>query len=775
MAHTGAHNFVLVALSILIAIGASFSALDLAARLKDATGWARHAWLATAAIAMGGGIWAMHFVAMLAFSLPGVEIGYDLPLTLFSLLLPIAVTALGFRLMTRKHPQRSTVLASGLVMGLGIAAMHYLGMAAMKMPVDLSHHHFWVALSIVIAIVAATAALWLSVQKTRLLERALAAIAMGLAIAGMHYAAMRGAMFSDLPVVAPLHDHTSISQTSLAVAVFIATFFILALALSAAMFDRHVTAKARREALRLRDSEQHFKLLVQGVTDYAIFMLNPKGIITNWNAGAERIKGYSAEEIIGSHLSRFYTEEDQYAGLPDKAVTAAASLGKFEAEGWRVRKDGSRFWASVVLNALHDENGQLIGFAKITRDISERREAQEALERTRLALYQAQKMEAVGQLTGGLAHDFNNLLTGIMGSLELLQSRVAQGRFTEIDRYVNAAQDSARRAAALTHRLLAFSRRQTFAPKPTNITALVAGMEELIRRTIGPEINLAVADAENLWPVLVDPPQLESALLNLCINARDAMPGGGSITISAANKSFNTKLAAEHGLPSGDFICLAVMDTGTGMPPDVIANAFDPFFTTKPIGQGTGLGLSMIYGFIQQSGGQVRIESEMGQGTTVSLYLPRHLGEAAHEEETKTLSKSGLEREDTIVMIVDDEANLRMLVSEVLRELGYKTFEAEDGPSAHRLLQKLGQIDLLITDVGLPGGMNGRQLADAARQLQPELKVLFITGYAESSILSDTCLTPGMQVLTKPFSLDVLTARVRDFSDESRSAESIEP
>jgi len=771
MAHSGAHNLILVALSILIAIGASYTALDLAARLKDACGWARQAWLAAASIAMGGGIWAMHFIAMLAFGLPGVEIGYDLPLTLFSLLLPIAVTALGFSLVTRRESRGAVIFAGGGIMGLGIAAMHYLGMAAMRMPMDMRHDPVWVVISIIIAVVAATAALWLSFRKTQPYERAMAAVAMGLAVAGMHYAAMQGAMFTDIPTLSELHAHTNIGQTSLALAVAAATLLILALGLAAAMFDRHLRTKARQEAMRLRDSEQRFRLLVQGVTDYAIFMLSPQGIVTNWNAGAERIKGYSEQEIIGSHFTCFYTEEDRAANVPAKAIEMAAERGSFEAEGWRVRKDGSRFWASAVLNALHDDHGQLVGFAKITRDISERRETQEALERTRLALYQAQKMEAVGQLTGGLAHDFNNLLTGIMGSLELLQTRISQERFSETGRYINAAQDSAKRAAALTHRLLAFSRRQTLAPKPTNVQDLVAGMEELVRRTIGPEIDLSFIETEDLWPTLVDPPQLESALLNLCINARDAMPNGGRITITAANKSLDSKSAPEHGLPAGNFIRLAVTDTGTGMPPDVIANAFDPFFTTKPIGQGTGLGLSMIYGFLQQSGGQVRIDSDVGKGTTVSLYLPRYLGEASTREDTEAAEKPAADQPGETVMVVDDEPNLRMLVSEVLQDLGYKTIEAADGQSAYRLLQTPSHIDLLITDVGLPGGMNGRQLADAARELRPDLKILFITGYAESSLLADAGLT-GMQVLTKPFPLDVLAARVRDFPKEKCATES---
>ena len=374
-----------------------------------------------------------------------------------------------------------------------------------------------------------------------------------------------------------------------------------------------------------------YELLIQGVVDYAIFMLDPEGRVATWNAGAERIKGHAASEIVGQHFSRFYTPEDTAAGLPWEVLETARREGHFEAEGWRVRKDGTRFWASVVVDAIYND-GKLVGFAKITRDLTERREAQLELERSREQLFQAQKMEAVGQLTGGLAHDFNNLLTGITGSLERLQTRLAQGRLGDLDRYVTAAQGAARRAAALTQRLLAFARRQTLDPKPTDINRLIAGMEELIRRTMGPAVELEVVGAAGLWTALIDPNQLESALLNLCINARDAMPEGGRLTVETANKWLDERAGRERDLPPGQYLSLCVTDTGTGMTPDVARRAFEPFFTTKPTGLGTGLGLSMVYGFARQSGGQVRIYSEVGQGTTVCLYLPRHHGQEGSPE-----------------------------------------------------------------------------------------------------------------------------------------------
>ena len=388
-----------------------------------------------------------------------------------------------------------------------------------------------------------------------------------------------------------------------------------------------------------------------------------------------------------------------------------------------------------------------------------------ALMQAEAALRQSQKMEAVGQLTGGLAHDFNNLLTGIAGSLELLRTRVAQGRLGSVDRYVSAAQDAASRAAALTHRLLAFSRRQTLEPKATDVNRLVVGMQDLIRRTMGPAIAVEVAGLGDLWSTLVDPSQLENALLNLCINARDAMPDGGRLTIETGNRLLDERAARTRDLPPGQYVSLCVSDTGTGMAPEVAAKAFDPFFTTKPIGQGTGLGLSMIYGFVQQSGGQVRIHTGLGQGTAVCLYLPRHQGDAEAAEIVAGVAQSPRAQQEGTVLVVDDEPTVRMLTTDVLAELGYTALQAADGGTALEVLRSKAPIDLLVTDVGLPGGMNGRQVADAARALRPGLKVLFITGYAETAVLSHGHLEPGMHILTKPFAMEALAARVRELTD----------
>ncbi len=478
--------------------------------------------------------------------------------------------------------------------------------------------------------------------------------------------------------------------------------------------------------------------------------------------------------------------EDQ-AGLGE-AINEAITRGGSYAHQYRVRRlDGDYYWLEANGRVDHAADGTPLSFPGVLIDVETRRILEEErdraiadlraltndlelrvaertaeLMRAEEALRQAQKMEAVGQLTGGLAHDFNNLLAGISGALELMNIRIAQGRVNEVDKYIVAAQGATKRAAALTHRLLAFSRRQTLAPQPTNINALVSGMADLIQRTVGPAISVETVGASGLWTALVDPSQLENALLNLCINARDAMPHGGKITIETANKWLDHAAAKSHDVPDGQYLSLCVTDNGTGMTPDVIAKAFDPFFTTKPLGQGTGLGLSMIYGFAQQSGGQVRIYSEVGEGTTLCIYLPRHYGDA--EDAGAALSMPGERPRGSgeTVLVVDDEPTVRMLVTEVLAELGYDAIEADDSISGLKILQSDARIDLLITDVGLPGGMNGRQMADAARSNRPNLKILFITGYAENSILNNGHLAPGMAVLTKPFPVDTLALRIRE-------------
>lgn len=398
----------------------------------------------------------------------------------------------------------------------------------------------------------------------------------------------------------------------------------------------------------------------------------------------------------------------------------------------------------------------------VARDVTDERRQQEALIKSEEALRHAQKMEAVGQLTGGLAHDFNNLLTGISGALELLQIRISQKRYEDVDRYISMAQGASSRAAALTHRLLAFSRRQTLDPKSIDVNALISGMKYLINNTVGPAIEVAVIESPDLWATLVDPNQLENALLNLCINARDAMPDGGRLTIETGNRILDNLEAYSLEMKPGEYVSLCVSDTGTGMTQEIAQRAFEPFYTTKPLGQGTGLGLSMIYGFVKQSGGQVRIESSLGRGTKVSVFLSRYQGSGEPVEDITDLTAAPRATAGETVLIVDDEPSVRMLVGEVLAELGYTAIEAVDGVNALPTLRSDARIDLLVTDVGLPGGINGRQLADYARTTRPDLKILFITGYAEKSVATASGLDKGTAILTKPFAMEGLAKSIRD-------------
>ena len=418
-------------------------------------------------------------------------------------------------------------------------------------------------------------------------------------------------------------------------------------------------------------------------------------------------------------------------------------------------------------NVLRDSNGEQIGAYQFAYDVTERLQEQQRLRMAEEALRQAQKMEAVGQLTGGIAHDFNNLLAGISGAFEMISMRLSQGRTGDIEKYITAGQGAARRAAALTHRLLAFSRRQTLTPKPTVINRLMSDLVELVRRTVGPSIKVETIAAAGLWPTMVDANQLENALLNLCINARDAMPDGGTITIETANKWLDQRTASERGLEPGQYVTTCVSDTGVGIEKSMLDRVFDPFFTTKPIGEGTGLGLSMVYGFARQSNGHVRIYSEVGQGTMVCIYLPRHLGPEAVNEPDAPAHAAQTGQGETI-LVIDDEPSIRMLIVEALGELGYRCAEAADGPSGLEILKTSLHIDLLITDVGLPGGLNGRQVAEAAREFKPGLKVLFITGYAENAVLNHGHIAYGTEVMTKPFSLNDLSARIERMLNSGR-------
>ncbi|WP_394779064.1 PAS domain S-box protein [Undibacterium sp.] len=523
-----------------------------------------------------------------------------------------------------------------------------------------------------------------------------------------------------------------------------------------AKITRDITER-RAAAETLRQSEQQFRVLVEGVTDYAIYMLDKEGYVTNWNAGAQRIKGYSADEIIGTHFSRFYTEQDRENGVPARALLTAVTEGKFEQEGWRVRKDGKKFLAHVVIDPLRSPNGELLGYAKITRDITEKREAEALLKRTELALQQAQKMETIGKLTGGVAHDFNNLLQIISGNLQLLATEITGNERAE-KRVANALA-GVNRGAKLASYLLAFGRRQPLDPKVVNIGRFVVAMEDMLQRSLGEGISVETVIAGGLWNTFVDVTQVENALLNLAVNARDAMDGGGKLSIEIANTFLDDAYARKHAeVFAGQYVMLAVSDTGCGMSADTIAQAFEPFFSTKPEGKGTGLGLSMVYGFVKQSRGHINIYSEVGHGTTVKLYLPRSTEkEDALVPSTVEPAVGGTET----ILVAEDDEQVCATVVDTLRGLGYSVLKASDGAGALAIIDSGLKIDLLFSDVVMPGPLRSPDLARKAKERLPHLAVLFTSGYTQNAIVHGGRLDAGVELLSKPYTREALAKKLR--------------
>ncbi|MDU0306999.1 hybrid sensor histidine kinase/response regulator [Rhizobium sp. 10PS4] len=508
-----------------------------------------------------------------------------------------------------------------------------------------------------------------------------------------------------------------------------------------AKITRDLTERRAAEKA-IRQSEEQFRRLVQGVSDYAIYMLDPEGNVSSWNFGAERIKGYRPQEIIGRHFSTFYTPEDREAGLPETALGIARAEGRFEREGWRVRKDGTRFWASIVIDAIRDEEGDVIGFAKITRDITEKMETQRALEQAREELFQSQKMEAIGQLTGGIAHDFNNLLMAVLGSLEILKKRMPQD--LSLTSLVDNAMQGAQRGAALTQRMLAFSRRQELHMEPIDVSGLVRGMMDMLSRSLGPLTVIETSFPVRLPTILTDPNQLEMAILNLVVNARDAMPSGGRIVLRASEESLPS---GKGPLSPGRYVRIAVIDEGEGMDARTLEQAITPFFTTKGVGKGTGLGLSMVQGLASQSGGRLMMKSSLGEGTTAELWFP-----VAMMEQVTGATPDRPQQEDNAarrlrIVAVDDDGLVLMNTTLMLEDLGHTVFEAMAGPEALDILRKQ-QVDLVICDHAMPR-MTGAQLAQAIRSEWPDIPIILATGYAEIPQGADIVDLPR---LGKPFS-----------------------
>jgi PAS domain S-box-containing protein len=500
-----------------------------------------------------------------------------------------------------------------------------------------------------------------------------------------------------------------------------------------------------RQQRDLFESERSFRLLVEGVADYALYMLDPTGIVSSWNIGGQRIKGYEPEEILGQHFSRFYTETDRANGKPARALSIARQTGRYEEDGWRVRKDGTFFWASVVIDPIY-ENGELVGFAKITRDMTEQREAQLKLEQVQKHLADAQKLDALGQLTGGVAHDFNNLLMVISGSLHILRKNALDD--PKVQRALSAIEAATKRGAALTSQLLTFARRQSVNPQAIDVAERIDSIREVLDTGIGSSVRLAYDFGPGLWPVTVDVSEFETALVNLAINARDAMPSGGTVTVAARNCTGGGEPKGND--QPGDFVAISVADAGIGIAPDVLAKIFDPFFTTKPVGKGTGLGLSQVHGFAHQAGGSVKVESELGKGTKVTILLPREESHVVTDKPAPTeTGGSGT------VLLVEDNPDVALVSSSLLEQLGYTVRRVPDAEAALREIEQDG-FDLVFSDIVMPGRMDGLSLARRLRELRPDLPILLATGYSDAA----AGVRGDFPILRKPYEIHELSQAI---------------
>ncbi|MCW8084958.1 MHYT domain-containing protein [Sabulicella glaciei] len=784
----GHHDPALVALSVGIAILASFTALDLAGRVRAAHGWGVRLWTGAAAVAMGGGIWAMHFVAMLAFTLP-VPITFDPWLTLFSLVLPIIVTGFGFGLVRRGAGRTRWVVSAGIVVGISIATMHYTGMAAMHSGAVLHYDPVLVAVSLLVAVVAATVALWLSLHETAPAPKLGAAVVMGLAVAGMHYTAMAAATWV-LPAGHGRPDGaTGLEQASLALGVGSTTALILFLSLLAALFDRRFSALAQREAaVALRESEARAAMLSaeRAAAEAALrvgetrlhIALEAAGLGTwevdfatgqvQWDETMGALLGLppAARESAARRWQDFVHSED-LSPLRAALRPAMKEGGPFVAEFRVRRQDGVE--RVMALRAAQLPPTRMVG---VCQDVTQARAAQAVLERDRQELErlveertaallqvarqrrraeeearQAEKLAALGHLTGAVAHDFNNLLQVVTSGAALLRQPSIAGAKREaiLDGMIQAG----RSARDLTGRLLAFARRQALHPEVVDVAERLSGMSELLRRTLGSGIEVRTSIEPDLWLAKVDPGQLEVAILNLAVNGRDAMPDGGVVTIEARNAT----LDKEGERPAGEYVCIVVRDTGQGIPQHLLDRVLEPFFTTKPTGYGTGLGLPQVLGFVRQSGGDLSIRSEVGEGTAVSLVLPRALEEAAAARPVSAAPNSA--RRGTI-LVVEDNVEVGTLAVSLLEERGYITRHVRSAEEALSLLRSGMMPDVVFSDVVMPGGVGGMELARIARESWPSLPVLLTTGYSEQ--LSRTSPPDGVEILPKPYQPEELSA-----------------
>ncbi len=761
MIHSGAdanhlvasHHAVLVPLSLTIAVLASYVALDLGGRIRASGGVARGSWLVTAAVALGGGIWSMHFVAMLAFQLP-VKVTYDPSLTVVSLLFAILVTGIGFKIVSREGGGFVRFVFAGTFMGLGIVIMHYTGMEAMRMDATLTYRPGYVALSVVVAIVASVFALRFAFSNPSVTQRMIGALFMGMAIAGMHYVGMHAAMFTG----ASRGMGGYIEQTNLAFAVAAVTMLILAMALVAAAFDRRFALLAEREAALLRQSEENFRRLFRH-SPLPLYALNERTRIVEVSDAWLDLLGYRREEVIGQRMARFVSADALHAAK--RAWVEMLRVGHLlDLESRLIGKSGQAVDALISARVERSEGGAFVRIVGGIVDITARKQAEDQLR-------QAQKMEAVGQLTGGIAHDFNNLLTIVMGNLDVIRRHVDAGSHMPLDRVQRAAGhalEGVKRAAALTERLLAFSRRQALRPRTLEPRRLVERMTDLMSRALGEKAKLFVGFGDDVGRAEVDANQLEASILNLVINARDAVGQTGLVTVTVENVTAPLASRDLHlDLPAGEYVAIRVADNGVGMSEEIRRRAFEPFFTTKGVGQGTGLGLSQVYGFSRQSGGGVAIDSAPGAGTTVHLFLPRVYSEVEADEHTSLEAPTASPGEETI-LVVEDDPQVRAVTVEALADLGYTVMEAEDSRVALKLIgDERRKIDLLLSDIVLPG-MSGRQLVEQAGRMRPGLKMLLMSGF-DREHGSTVAGAQGVEVLHKPLPPATMARRVRAVLD----------
>lgn len=743
------YNTALVSLSILIAIAGSFTALDLASRTRASVGWMQHAWLCAAALCMGGSIWSMHFVGMLAFGMPGMEIQYDLALTLWSLVVPIAVTAISFFAVGTQGLGRRTLGIGGLFMGLGIGAMHYMGMAAMTMHAELSYDPLWVIISFIIAIGAATVALWLSARGRRLLLQAISAMAMGFAVAGMHYSAMAGARFTPMDDAMPAASGSGLDLLTLALSVAGSTFIVLFFGLAASMHDRRMATISEREAAALRQSEERFRELYSK-TPLPLHSLDEEGRLESVSDAWLVLIGHRREDVIGRPLINFMTEHSARQMLSRDWPLLLETGECLNAEYRLVARAGVFIDVLASTRIEQTTRGALIMGGLV--NITERRHVE-------AALHQAQKMEAIGKLTGGIAHDFNNLLAVVGGNLELLRKRLPND-MTRANTLIDNALLATQRGSSLVQRMLAFGRRQELKPNSVELSDVVSNIRELLQRSIEPHITIETRFPLSLPPAYVDASQLEMVLISLVGNARDAMSAGGTICIEGQLRTFRPP--EQHS--TQEFVALIVRDDGTGMSPEILARATEPFFTTKGPGKGTGLGLSMAHGLAEQSGGRLMIESDPGKGTTVELWLPLGVSASVPTPSPEVTNEPTVTSVSALsILVVDDDPLVLANTAELLEDLGHRVTAVNGGEAALTILRQHGTFDILVTDQMMPG-MTGTQLAKIAKSERPNLPVLLVSGYAE---LSDE--GRSLNTLAKPYTQHSLSVAIGDTLGRSNS------